>query len=673
MTVDVHEAYEAYIPGITMAEDARIVLLKAEVLNLCGTERTYVDAIVGSVSALSAIPFIGISQQRLPVFPKCFADASPATCAALSDPIARWIAQKGTQAHLVADVFHQHALLLAAIEAVKQVPRALPGLSAYDLLFTEAERYANVTPFVHGRSVVDFNPGFGYGANTLRHVASRISAEIPQFARSMHDAVLPVNAPAQVALWLDADPAHLEAILDRCRTGIEPGGTAVISVRDANARDILASMGACVTAMHRPGADALGALNEWLAVFPYTSAPSAAPARSSAACQHTGRKLKILFALRPSAESIFGGDVVQVRQTVEALRRRGHTVELSTRPQLESAGFDIVHLSNLTAPEETLAQAESVRNFTGPVVLMPIFIDHADETVWGMATSLAAFVQSGDERDLHEKLNLLERRALSIPNLQAPPGRNDIVPGYTQAQRRIVELVDFVIANAHSEMHRIYRYLACDVPYAVAPSAVDARLYGAHRREEFVEAYGFADFVVMPGRYEPRKNQLLLFQALRDLDYPLVCVGSNRDAAFAQAVRAFRPAGATYFAHLAEDALAALFAAARIVVAPSWDEVVSLTSLNGAISEASLVLTRNSYEHEYFQDDAEYCDPASVASIRSALQRAWNTHDERRGRRERLAERVRLQYNWDASAAATEAAYYRALSSRRRKGGSDVV
>lgn len=667
-----HAEHDAYIADVASVPSPRIVLLKAERMDLAGAVRSYVDAVVASDQGLTVFPFIRIASDGAAVFPKRIAHAAPAICEALAAPIAQWAAQKGTQAHLVADLFEEHAVLRSAIETANSTFRALPGASPYEVLFSEAERYACATPYVCRRAAVDLNPGLGYGINTLRDVASHVSADLPEFARAMYPSIAGARTGhAQVALWLDADPARLEEIVERCTGLVVPGGTVLVSVRDERAKRVLEERGATVTAMQRPGAESLGPLDEWLAVFRKPVQIAAEISNSEprlAVTESASRKLKVLFALRPSAQSIFGGDVVQVRETAEALRRRGHVVELATSPQIQTSGFDIVHLSNLTVPDETLAQAESVRNFAGPVVLMPIFIDHADETTWGMATSLAVFLQSQDEPDLRRKLEMLEQRALSVPNFEAPPKRSDIVPGYTQKQQRILELVDFVIANAHSEMHRVYRYLRCNIPYAIAPSAVDADLYGTHARTQFIDEYGFADFVLMPGRYEARKNQLMLFEAAKDLGYPLVCVGSNREAAFGHAVRAYRPGNAVYFSHLPERSLAGLFAAARVVVAPSWDEVVSLTSLDAAVSEASLVLTRNSYEHEYFRDDAEYCDPASVSSIRSALQRAWTTHEERAERRRLLAGRVRQEYNWDASAAATEAAYYRVLASRLRRG-----
>ncbi len=242
-----------------------------------------------------------------------------------------------------------------------------------------------------------------------------------------------------------------------------------------------------------------------------------------------------------------------------------------------------------------------------------------------------------------------------------------MIEGYTQMQRATLDVVDFLVANAHSEMHRLYRYLTCEIPYSVAPSCANPRIYGKHAKAKFVERFGFEDFVLMAGRYEGRKNQLNFLQATRDLGFPVLCIGNNYHATFGKILRIHRPGTAAYIGHLPEDQLAGAFAAARVVAIPSWDEVVSLTSLNAAISGASMVLTRNSYEHEYFADDAEYCDPGSVVSIASAVRRAWETHEARSERRELLAERVTAQYNWDRSAALTEEAYYRVLHHNPRR------
>ncbi|MBV9270997.1 MAG: hypothetical protein JO165_07885, partial [Candidatus Eremiobacteraeota bacterium] len=341
-------------------------------------------------------------------------------------------------------------------------------------------------------------------------------------------------------------------------------------------------------------------------------------------------------------------------------------VEISYDNVLPAAGFDIVHLTNLTSPDATLLQAQSVREFPGPVVLMPIFIDHADETVWGMKAELAVYSHAADEGDLQEKLGLIETRRLSIEEVQPPPARMELGANYTSMQRAILSHVDYAIANAHSEMHRLYRYLDYGIPYSIAPSCADPSVYGPHTKDAFVEAYGLNDFVLLAGRFEARKNQLFTFEAYRRLGFPLLCIGGNNDVHFGMLMRAYRPPGVQYIAHLPESELAGAFAAARVVAIPSWDEVVSLTSLNAAISEASLVLTRNSYEHEYFGDDAYYCDPGSILSIASAIEHAWSTHTARAQRRTELASRVRREYNWDRSAELTERAYYRVLANNPR-------
>jgi glycosyltransferase involved in cell wall biosynthesis len=240
-------------------------------------------------------------------------------------------------------------------------------------------------------------------------------------------------------------------------------------------------------------------------------------------------------------------------------------------------------------------------------------------------------------------------------------------PGYTALQKEVVARSDYLIANAQSEIHRIYRYLDNSVPAAVVPSSADPQIYGRHRRPAFVERYGLEDFVLITGRIERRKNQLATIYALRGRpERTLVCIGKNIDAIYGMSVRAYAGGRVVFLPHVPQTELAAAYAAARVVALPSWDEVVSLTSLNGAISEAALVLSRNGYEHEYFGDMAEYCDPGNVDDIAAAIDRAWERYEARAADREQLAERVRREYNWDRSAELTEAAYYRVLADNPR-------
>ncbi|HEY9179709.1 MAG TPA: glycosyltransferase [Candidatus Baltobacteraceae bacterium] len=671
-----HRDLRAYCFRVPSVHRAQLFSLKLEHVEIANFRRRYVDAVLVDGSAIFPVGFIFIDSGGNAILHEQHSAMHESVRRWLARTVTQWVGGKSQDANLEADVFSTDENLRSEILSAADVAdRPFPGLSPYASLFTEAERYASVTPFVFGRTAIDFNPGFGYGARLLADVAASVSLPeraLTRIMKRLRPKLKAAQGGAEVAVWLDVSDTDLSSALDEMNASLLPGGVAIVSRVGADAADELRAAGADVIKMSRPGCDGLGALDEYLGVFraQIAARPFAVPQAqngSDASIAVSPRPLRVLFALRPTAQSIFGGDVVQVRETAGALRRRGHFVEISMMPSLDASGFDIVHLTNITVPPETLPQAQSLAAFDGAVVMMPIFTDHCDEAAWGMNVSTSVFAVSQGPDDLREKLERIEARTISVGRYTPPPARAEMIEGYTDMQKATLEYVDFFIANAHSEMNRLYRYLSCDIPYAIAPSCANPRTYGTHARDRFVHRFGLQDFVLLAGRYESRKNQLAFFEATRELSLPLLFIGNNYDPTFGKILRLHRPARAAYIAHLPEEDLAGAFAAARVVAIPSWDEVVSLTALNAAISEASMVLTRNSYEHEYFTDDAEYCDPGSTRSIAHAVRRAWDTHEERAPRRTALAERVRRNYSWDRSAELTEAAYYRVLAFNPRR------
>jgi len=154
----------------------------------------------------------------------------------------------------------------------------------------------------------------------------------------------------------------------------------------------------------------------------------------------------------------------------------------------------------------------------------------------------------------------------------------------------------------------------------------------------------------------------MLMEAMRRTPQrTLVIIGRNHEPLYGAIFQMCRTANTIVLPPLPEEELAGAYAAARVVAQPSWDEVVSLSTLNAAACEAALALTRNSYEHEYIRDDAFYCDPGSVESIARAIDLAWNTYESRAERRAQLAARVRRDYTWDEAAKAVERAVRRAM------------
>ena len=545
----------------------------------------------------------------------------------------------------------------------------LPGFTNDANLFRQVHRYCALAPHATGRHILDLRAGSGYGllqvAALARSVTAIAGSELSQTiaarapwsfnaAETGHDLI--------VAFGLRA--AEVRAVFEEAVRRGTPEAKIFLSAIDDEGREALAALGLQTRQLSMQPFPSN--YSEWIGVFERASNAYAKPEPAPVQPIVSRRPLSVAFLLRPNAKFVFGGDVVQVQRTAEALRARGHRVEVLSEENADVSGFDVVNATGLTLAE-TQDQLRAIQPFAGPVVLMTIFADHAEEAVWGLWTHQSIFAMPRTAQGLQEQLRLFAQRRITNVKAQAPPARTEIVDGIRQAQLGTLELVDFMTCNAYSEVHAIKRHFKPDVPFEIVPSGVDAALYGPDRGAAFVQRYGLSDFVLMAGRFEERKNQVMFFEAVRKMDHPIVCIGKAYNPHYGALCSAFWPDNTIIFSELAEEEFAAALAAARVLVIPSWGEVVTLTSLNAAVSQCAIVLSRNGYEHEYLRDDAEYCDPADPGSIAAAIERAWQSYPYRSARRKVLGERIGATCTWERAAQVTEAVYYQLLDARKRK------
>jgi len=374
------------------------------------------------------------------------------------------------------------------------------------------------------------------------------------------------------------------------------------------------------------------------------------------------RNLHVLFVNRPDALDLPGGDTVQMLKTKEALENRGLRVDVCLDLSPDASGYDLVHLFNTQIPSVQLAQLRSVRRHNVPVVLSPIFWDHT-ELVWARLALIACFQEHAIS--LQQLLSGLSSRSL-IVNGRTPFSPHPDDGNFLLQQREIVRGADMVLPNSISEALRIQHILKLEeFRFRVVPNAVDPDTFLMGDPERFVQRYGCRDFILTAARWDDRKNILLLFLALEGLGLPLVLIGNrSAHAWYSNIALRYLPEGALLIDHVPHEELADAYAAARVHVLPSWFETPGLSSMEAAVSGCSIVVGNRAAELEYFREDAYYCDPANVESIRQAVVSAWSNYEGDRLRRSRLRERILKEYTWDRVAEETIAAYEEVLASR---------
>ena len=409
----------------------------------------------------------------------------------------------------------------------------------------------------------------------------------------------------------------------------------------------------------------------WASRFavPTTLRPSAPKALTSAPATKAGRErktgsLRILFVNRPDALKVPGGDTTHMLKLKEGLEALGHIVDVACTLTPDPDGYDLVNVFNLLLPQVALRQVSAVRaQSDAPIVLTPFYWD-VSESLWGerVLPEALGIVETDDE---------LQAALLGIASGLLPAGRftregrNRNTVEYETLQSAVLDRVDAIIPISDREAALIARRFpnapaAYSIPTGVAAAP-------AASPEPFAEAYGVRDFVLVSGRLEPRKNQLMLLLALRDTDLPIVVAGAHVNVEYAKLCRRFAPERTVFTERLDDAMLASARAGARVHALPSWWECAGISSLEAALADCNVVMGNRAAEPEYFGDGAYYCDPADVDSVKAAVLTAFDHYAVDVDRRAELRTRIQQHCSWEAVTTRTIEAYNDVMAQRRRQ------
>lgn len=362
----------------------------------------------------------------------------------------------------------------------------------------------------------------------------------------------------------------------------------------------------------------------------------------------TGRRparapLRVLFQARDSLSSHPGGDTVVVQRLMHSLAARGVEVRLGDERE-SPAGYDVVHAINFATPEVTREIAERAEAAGTPLVVTALAEDWRRFFRLAHATA-SFFIQTvgtrGGPLDRDAFRRFLDR-VRSEPSAAAPDNHA------TCAIARVV------LACGASERRRLLDdyptlrdvrvvHFGADLPATGDAAATDA----------FAAAHGVRDYVLCVARLEPRKNQLMLLEALRDDPRPVVLVGADFTYAprYAELCRRFTRRGPTLvLGRLSTAMLAAALREAAVHCLPSWYELPGLVSLEAARAGTRVVASSWGALGDYLGDTIDYCEPDDPASVAAALTAAL-------GRSPEAATARAGGFTWERTAAETLAIY----------------
>lgn len=349
------------------------------------------------------------------------------------------------------------------------------------------------------------------------------------------------------------------------------------------------------------------------------------------------------FAVREDWVERPGGDSVQVRNTARELRGLGVEVEITSDPQADTSPYDLVHIFHLTRVHESYPHFANARARGTPVVVSTIY--------WPWRRGVRPGPLGKLWREIVEDGKNVVRRFQARSRAARRGAGKAAVAGFGRCCRRIVAGARMLLPNSQAELELLRAEFGAAFDARVVVNGVDAE---ACRKVLAQPAAGRGRHVLCVGHFDPRKNQLGLIEALRNVDLPVYFVGEARpmhQGYLRRCRRRARP-GMHFLGRLGHEEVLTLMRGSELFVSPSRAETPGLASLEAAAMGCRLALGSCPPVREYFGGGAVYFDPSDPAGIRDGVLQAMRTDPS-----DDFARRVLTDYDWSVAAAQTLDAY----------------
>jgi glycosyltransferase involved in cell wall biosynthesis len=353
--------------------------------------------------------------------------------------------------------------------------------------------------------------------------------------------------------------------------------------------------------------------------------------------------MKVALISRGTLFTVPGGDTVQVQQTAEQLRKQG----LETDVILETRGiatkkYDLLHFFNITRPADILRFTN--KTFI-PYVITPIWIDYTAYDKYnrrGFAGTVLKLLPAG-------QIEYVKTIGRYINKGDRFPGWNYLVKGQEKSIRDILAGAKLLLTNGDAEYELLSSLFGKLPPKHNVTLGIDPFLFrdnGEEKKEK--------ELVICAGRIEGIKNQLQLIRAINQTRYQLLLIGdaAPNQQSYLQACKREAGSRVSFIPRLPQEELLKYYQRAKVHALPGWYESCGLASLEAAAMGCNIVITKNGFASSYFHDNAFYCDPASVESIRDAIETAMQEEVN-----PRLKDLVRSVYTWQRAGEQTLEAY----------------
>ena len=361
------------------------------------------------------------------------------------------------------------------------------------------------------------------------------------------------------------------------------------------------------------------------------------------------KNLRVLFVNRPDMFTVPGGDTTHMLRLKEGLEKLGVIVDIAAELHPNFADYDLINVFNLLIPQHTLRQVISLRSHSlAPIILTPFYWDRS-ESLWGESAVMLAVEKAKNLKELDELLYQIANGKLKTGKYSKNTN-NRLYADYDVEQKTALKFVDHLIPISFKEQQLLIDKF--EFPEDSCTTIMTGTDFPKQKAtpDLFVKKYGVKDFILITGRVETRKNQLMLLSALRDSKIPIVISGGQPDKHYLELCKRVASSNTLFVGRLDDEMLSSARAAAKVHALPSWWECAGISHMEASLDGCNIVVGNKAAELDYFGEGSYYCDPSNVNSIRSAVLSAYQNFEKDADRIKKLQNHIYKNYGWDVIA-----------------------
>jgi glycosyltransferase involved in cell wall biosynthesis len=379
--------------------------------------------------------------------------------------------------------------------------------------------------------------------------------------------------------------------------------------------------------------------------------------------------MKVLMQNRYDALTKKGGDSYQMLYTKEYLEKEGISVDISTELKPDLHGYDLIHLYNITRVHETYVQFANAQKMGKKIVVSPIYhsikdiTNYENKNLSGLHNFFIKALKTTDKKQLLKTFYYIYKYPKIYYSWYL-----QLIIGYTQQQKRILENSDLIIPNTKMEIEAIQLELfnnkRINTKYTVIFNGINKVIYKESKKIiTYLQANKINEYVLCPGRIEPRKNQLRIINAIKNSLIPVLFVGRMTKMHYSYSKEFIKLVNESknifYLEEVNQEDMMTLYNHAKVAITASWFETTGLVGLEAGSMGCNVVMTEKGYTKEYYKDHVWYCNPENTFSIQNAI---ISSYKAKKGGK-KLSDYInKMNYTWKNAAKETLEAYKNLLN-----------